>query len=357
MEEDEDEDKQYEPSQKKLEDARKKGEVPMSADLGAAAAYAGLLLVAASMGGTTLLAFATQMKVILDQSDTLAIVMFDGQSSPITGGILAEMSSALAFWFLLPAIVVILAFLAQNSFLFASEKVTPKLSRISLIKNFQNKFGRNGFFEFGKSTFKLIIISAAMVYFFISNIEEILGTMALAPAMGTRVLLELSRSFLLLVLVIAISIGAVDFLWQQAEHIRKNRMSRKEMTDEAKESEGDPYLKQERRQRGYDIAMNQMLSDVPTADVVIVNPIHYAVALKWTREPGRAPVCVAKGVDEIAARIREIANDASIAIHEDPPTARALFATVDIGAEIGIDQYAQVAAAIRFAESLRTAEK
>lgn len=103
--------------------------------------------------------------------------------------------------------------------------------------------------------------------------------------------------------------------------------------------------------------MNQMLADVPEADVVVVNPTHYAVALKWSRLPGEAPVCVAKGVDEIAARIREKAQEAAIPIHRDPPTARALHAIVEIGQEIPEEQYRAVAAAIRFADAMRQRAK
>ena len=130
-------------------------------------------------------------------------------------------------------------------------------------------------------------------------------------------------------------------------------MSRKEMTDEHKNSEGDPHVKAKRRQKGQEIAMNKMLIDVVTADVVIVNPTHYAVALKWEKGGGRAPVCVAKGVDEMAARIREKAAEAGVPLHQDPPTARILHASLQIGQEIATDQYKAVAAAIRFAEKMR----
>jgi flagellar biosynthetic protein FlhB len=123
--------------------------------------------------------------------------------------------------------------------------------------------------------------------------------------------------------------------------------------DEHKDSEGDPHLKQQRRQRGHDIATNRMLLDVGCADVIIVNPTHYAVALKWKRSDRSAPICLAKGVDEIAARIREQAALHGVAVHSDPPTARALHATVEVGAPIRPEHYRAVAAAIRFAEALR----
>jgi flagellar biosynthetic protein FlhB len=147
--------------------------------------------------------------------------------------------------------------------------------------------------------------------------------------------------------------GGLDYLWQVLRHRRDARMSRQEVTEEHREAEGDPHARAHRRSRGQEIALNRMLRDVPDADVVIVNPTHYAVALKWDRSSGRAPVCLAKGVDEIAARIRERAMGANVPIHRDPPTARALFATIDIGEEVGRAQYKAVAAAIRFAEAMR----
>ena len=112
-------------------------------------------------------------------------------------------------------------------------------------------------------------------------------------------------------------------------------------------------MKQERRARAQAIASQQMMADVPTADVIIVNPTHYAVALKWTRAPGTAPVCVAKGVDEIALRIREVAMEAAVPIHSTPPTARALHSVTKVGDEVAPEHYQAVAAAIRFADKMR----
>ena len=173
------------------------------------------------------------------------------------------------------------------------------------------------------------------------------------PMIVAGLLGRLCIEFLFVVLAVSLSIGGIDALWQHKEHLRKNRMSRKEVMDENKATEGDPHMKQQRRQRGYDIATSQMMADVPTADVVIVNPTHYAVALRWSRKRGEVPVCVAKGVDEIARSIREIAMESGVPIQSDPPTARALYATTDIGQEIDESHYQGVAAAIRFAEDMR----
>jgi flagellar biosynthetic protein FlhB len=152
---------------------------------------------------------------------------------------------------------------------------------------------------------------------------------------------------------LALVLGAADYLWQVYRHRIRNRMSRQDLMDEYRDAEGDPHTRATRRQRGQEIAMNRMLADVPTADVIVVNPTHYAVALKWHRAKRQAPICVAKGVDETAARIRDLAAEHGIPVHRDPPTARAVFATVGIGDQIRPDHYRAVAAALRFAEALR----
>ena len=158
---------------------------------------------------------------------------------------------------------------------------------------------------------------------------------------------------LIMVTILSVVVGIGDFLWQKYSHNKKLLMSFQEMRDENKESEGDPHTKGQRRQRGRDIATNRMLLDVPKADVIVVNPTHYAVALKWDRGQKTAPKCVAKGEDEIAARIRETAMASGVPIHSDPPTARAIYATVKVGHEIRPDHYKAIAAALRYADIMR----
>ncbi|GGD22843.1 EscU/YscU/HrcU family type III secretion system export apparatus switch protein [Sinisalibacter lacisalsi] len=348
-----DADKQHEPTQKKLDDARRKGEVPRSADLGTAAAYGGFLLVSVSIGAATLRETGSFLAGLIEHSASLSADVFSGGGRVASGTILSALGAAFLPWFLVPGIFVLVANIALRSFTVAPEKLKPKLNRISLIANAKNKFGRSGLFEFAKSFAKLTIFSLVLGVFLFRQLPQILATVNLSPGMATVVLLSLGVRFFAIVLVIALVIGTIDYLWQRQEHLRKNRMSHKELMDESKQSEGDPHMKQQRRQRGYEIAMNHMLGDVPNADVVVVNPTHYAVALKWSRLPGEAPVCVAKGVDQIAARIREAASEAGVPIHRDPPTARAIHATVEIGGEIRPEHYQAIAAAIRFAEEMR----
>jgi len=272
-------------------------------------------------------------------------------------GLMQAIAGALMPIFALPALSVVLALFAQRAWVFAPSKLEPKLNRISILSNAKNKFGRDGIFEFFKSFLKLIIFSVSLAVFIYIWLPQMIGSLQTDPHTVISLLGKICLTFLGVVVVISGVIGAGDALWQHASHLRKNRMSRKEITDETKESEGDPHMKQERRQRALNASQNQMMKDVPTADVIIVNPTHYAVALKWSRKPGEAPACVAKGVDQIAANIRRIGGEAGVPIHSDPPTARALYAAVEIGSQIRSQDYAPVAAAIRFSEEMRRRAK
>lgn len=346
-------DKQFDPSQKKLDDARAKGEFAKSTDLITAGSYGGFLLCAVSLGGGLLMSLGENLKALLAQADQLGVIAFGGSQTPLMGQVLRATIGSTAAWFATPAAVAILIIAVQKAFVFAPTKIVPKLSRISPIEGVKNKFGRQGFFEFLKSFSKLLLYCAVLGVYLMSKMDYILAAAHMTAAQVSAELLRMVVTLLGIVLIVAIGLGAVDYLWQSAQHIRKHRMSRKEMMDELKQSEGDPMMKQQRRQKGMDIATNRMLNDVPKADVIVVNPQHYAIALEWSRLPGDAPVCIAKGLDEVAARMREIAHEHSIPIHSDPPTARAIYASVPIGDEILPEHYQPVAAAIRFAEDIK----
>lgn len=353
MSDEEPDDKQYEPTQKKLDDARKKGELARSTDLNTAAAYAGFALTALGLGAASLTALGEIGAGLIGQADRIAPMVLHGHGAAPIGGLMGSTALAALPWLTLPGLAALAAILAQRSLVVAPEKLMPKLSRLSLLQNAKSKFGRGGLFEFAKSAVKLTLYTVLLGLYLSAHVEEMLGTMHLSPGMAAVTLGRMAAEFMTVVVAIAGGIAAIDYLWQVTEHRRKHRMSHEEMKEEIKQSEGDPYIKQQRRQKGIDIATNRMLTEVPQADVVIVNPTHYAVALKWDRATPGAPVCVAKGVDEIAARIREVAAASGVPMRRDPPTARALYATVRIGDEIQPEHYRAVAAAIRFAEEMR----
>ena len=344
-------DKPFEASQKKLEDARKRGELPHSSELTSAGTFGGLLLIAAAAGGPLLLQAGETLAGFLHQAGRSGAAKI--QIDPANTSAARALFMAFWPWFFAPFLGAFLMILTQRALVFAPEKLKPKLDRISPLSDLKNKFGRNGLFEFLKSTVKLCLISAILFGYLLMKLPDMLASMAADPGQLTVLMLRLSLEFVAIVFVIVLCLGALDAFWQQSEHLRKHRMSRKELQDETKNSEGDPWLKSRRRERGMEIATNRMIADVPSADVVIVNAVHYAVALKWERNGGGAPICVAKGKDDVARLIRETAMEAGVPVRSDPPTARALYRVVEVGAEIRPEHYRAVAVAIRFADAIR----
>lgn len=345
-------DKEHEASQQKLDEARKEGDIPRSVDLQTAAATGGLLLALISLGAWAVERAGTAGMVALDQADRLSTLVTTGGTGAIAGLVLSFAGPPLALLLVAPILVLALLF-ATRGIVFAPTKLAPKVSRISPMATAGQKFGIEGLVEFGKSAAKMGIIALVLYQYLASRLEDILASLYLTPAMSAALMARMVLEFLFIVFLIQLALGGVDFLWQIFRHRQRHRMSRKEMMDEFKDSEGDPHLKSARRQRAQEVATNRMLTDVASANVVVVNPTHYAVALKWDRTRGGAPICVAKGVDEIAAKIRERAAEHGVPIHSDPPTARAIHATVEIGQEIRVEHYRAVAAAIRFADAMR----
>lgn len=347
MAEEDTDDKQHEPSQRKLDEARRKGDVPRSAELATAASYGGLLLAAAFAGPRLVEHLGGLGRDLL----TLAPHP-PGPQAALSQTLVTTMGAVLPV-FALPGLIVLAAIAAQRGLVFAPQKLAPRLSRISPFSTARQKFGPEGLVEFGKSVLRMAAIAALMVWQLSRSTDDLVVSLQLGPPQIAALMIRLLAGFLLAVTLVTALLGAADLLWQHLRHRRRNRMSRQEVQDEAKDSEGDPHMRSQRRRRGQEIATNRMLMDVARADVVIVNPTHYAVALRWKRGDRHAPVCVAKGVDEVAARIRERAALAGVPLHSDPPTARALHATVKLGQPIRPEHYRAVAAAIRFAEKMR----
>jgi flagellar biosynthetic protein FlhB len=351
--EDTGESKVHDPTPRRLEELRRKGDLPRSADLATAVGYGAILLALLAAGQGLVDRLGGLGVVLIGQADALAPLFFAGHGAAPSGALLVATVRAMLPLVAVPVVMVTLALLAQRGLVFTPSKLAPKLSRISLVQNAKQKFGLSGLVEFFKSFAKLLIFSSALGLYIAASLERIVLAVVIEPRQAVVLLGRLALEFLALVVAIALLVGALDLLWQIVEHRRRNRMSHKDLRDETKNSEGDPYLKERRRQKGMAIAQNSMIARVPEASVVIVNPTHYAVALEWRPTSLGAPVCVAKGVDAVAHRIREAAEAARIPVRRDAVTARALHASVEIGEEIGVEHYAQVAAAIRFAEDVR----
>lgn len=337
--------KEYAPSERRLTRAREEGDVARSEDLQASAGLAGLVLALMLAGGWAVARAGQAGMVLLDQPDRLT----QAGAAALT----LRMVAPFAVLLLPPAAAVLLWLVASRSLVFAPSKLAFKASRLSILANAKQKFGRAGLVEFAKRFAKMLAVAGLLAWFLSREMPAVMISAAMEPGPLAALMARQLQGFLILFLAVSLAFGLADFLWQRLEFARRHRMTRKEMTDEMKESEGDPHFKADRRRRAQEIATNRMLADVPKADVVIVNPTHYAVALKWARGKDAAPRCVAKGTDEIAARIRERAQENGVPIRRDPPTARALHAAVEIGCEIRPEHYAAVAAAIRFADAMR----
>lgn len=354
--EDDDTEKPHEPSQKRLDEARKRGDVPRSMDLTTAAVYGGAALALGMVGATAVTGFGASAVGLIEQSDGLSQAMVTSARAP-TLGMLASFVMPILPFFVLPLGAAMLAIAVQRGFIVAPERILPKLSRISPIKAMGQRFGREGLFAFGKNLVKLAVVCVLVAGLMLQYAGPLMMSPRLSAGQTGLLMTQIIQHFLFLAFLVSLVFGAIDYGWQWLQHRRRNMMSRQEMVEEHRESEGDPHMKGHRRQKGREIAMAQMLQDVARADVVLVNPTHYAVALKWQRGDRTAPICLAKGVDDIATRIREKASEAGVPIHRDPPTARAIYASVEIGDPIRPEHFKSVAAAIRFAEAMRKRAK
>lgn len=345
-------DKPHEPTPRKLEEARKKGDVPRTPDLMAAAATVAFVIGAMNFGWDAVAAAGDAGRALLGQADLLA-----ANASIRARAMVPEPAGAaigaLALFVLVPFAGAILALVLQGPIIFAPGKLAPRLDRVSPLAGFRNRFGGAALVGFGKNVVKAALIGTALALLVRLRLDEIVAAAALDAWQGAALMARTSLQLLVIVAAIQTAIGALDFLWQRYRHHEKLRMSHRELMDELKQSDGDPHLRATRRQRAVDIATKSMLAEVPRADVVIVNPTHFAVALRWDRAALGAPVCVAKGEGELARRIRARAEEAGVPIRRDPPTARALFAAVAVGESIREEHFRAVAAAIRFADSMR----
>ena len=341
--------KQFDASEQKLRQAREKGDIPRSPEVNSALMYLGGL-VSVGFAAPLLVSYWLPMGARAFGSDPLG---FAPQVFDLAAGVWQFASLAVIGVLALPALLILAGLAIQRSIVFSPQKLKPDIKRINPIKNAGQKFGKSGLVTYLISVAKAACVGISVWFLFRALWHRLAAAGFSHETQWVSGLGEILFQVLMLALAISVLFGTLDWFWKRHEFLTRNRMTLKEVKDEYKNSEGDPHMKQARRQKAVDLVLNQMLNDVETADVVIVNPTHYAVALKWNRGSGRAPVCVAKGVDETAARIRERANGHDVPIWSDPPAARALHATIKVGDEIQAEHFAAVAIAIRFAEAMR----
>ncbi|MGV6820067.1 MAG: EscU/YscU/HrcU family type III secretion system export apparatus switch protein [Parvularcula sp.] len=347
---DDDQDKSFDATPERIKKARKKGNIPISADIAALLSYVGFWLGLSGVGmfavrvGERLVAFYRY-------PDEISAALLSGTYSE--GGLITAPLFLIGVLIVPGALLVLLGLIVQNAIVFSPTKIQFDLQRIDPIKGFQKKYGLTGLLEFLKAAFKVLVAAGVGGLYLWSRRDAYI-------ALGTEgfaALPQLMRREIMQIIAIAIGVSLIaalaDYPLKRADHLKRLRMSRQEVTDENKEMEGDPTQKKARRARAEAISNNRMLHDTASADVVIVNPTHFAVALTWDRGRDTVPICVAKGRDHLALAIKQKAKDNGVPVREDPPCARALHASVDVGEPIRPEHFAAVAAAIRFAESVR----
>lgn len=347
MAEEDKDDKQFDPSEQRLRKAREKGDIPTSTEVNSALMFVGVFLSLIMAGSVMVPAWLTAARRAIGEDLT-------SRAAAQLSGLSAVMVLGFAT---VPAVMVLLGLIVQRGIVFAPDKLKPDIKRINPFKNAKQKFGKSGIVAFLISLLKAGLVGLGGYLLYRNLVAALVNASYGTGWQWTAGLGMMIKQVLMLAVGISAMLAIIDFLWKRREFMTRNKMSMKEMRDEHKENEGDPHLKQARRQKAVDIVMSSMLADVQKADVVIVNPTHYAVALEWKRGSGKAPVCLAKGVDEVAARIRERAKEYNVPIWSDPPCARAIHATVEIGDEIKREHFGPVAAAIRFAQEMRTKAK
>ena len=345
------EDRTEEPTQKKLDDAVAKGDVARSAELSVflslgALALALLLMQTLGTGRN----FALGLKAYLANPH---LVPSGGAGMMATARHAALLTlGALAVPVGLAAAAALAGGLLQHRPLWTFEPLTPKFSRLSPMAGLKRILGQEAMVQFAKGLLKIALVGAIATSLLWGERDRLEAMVGLGPAEIVSVALTLSLKLLGAVLALHMLITIADAVYSRFSWMRRQRMTKEELKREMKEQDGNPEIKAKVRQIRAERARKRMSAAVPTATVVVTNPTHYAVALRY--EPGMAaPICVAKGVDGLALRIREIAGEHRVPVIENPPLARALHATVEVDDEIPVEHYRAVAEVIGFVLRLK----
>ena len=343
------------PTPKRLEEARKNGQVPRSPELNTAAvvliAGAGLHFMGHALGSSLFDMMRTNLALSREQAldESQAIAMFAASA--------LHAMLACAPIFGLTLLAALLAPMAIGGWNLSFGVLAPDFSRLSPMAGFGRMFSVRGVVELAKAFAKFGLIAVIAVIFLWVKRTEILGLGAEPSRAAIGHAITLSAQALLSLAGSLALIAAIDVPWQLFQHMKQLRMTRQEIRDEMKESEGNPEVKGKIRQMQQDLARRRMMSEVPRADVVITNPTHFAVALRYDDKRMRAPIVIAKGADLVAARIREVATEHNVPIFEAPPLARALFRSVDLNREVPANLYVAVAQVLTYVYQLKAARQ
>lgn len=348
--EEDDDSKTEEPTQKKIDEAIQKGDVAKSQELSTFFVLASAMVFVAWLSPGVAGDLAKSLAAFIDHADTMAtdpagIERIVLHLVGLIGGVLA-----------LPALLFLVAGIGGNAMqhrlLFTFEPLIPKLSKISPISGFKRLFSVDGLVQGLKGVIKITIVAAAMTFALQPEFAHLQGIVAVEPVGVLEVTRRAALRLMGAVVVVMAFVAGLDYLFQRHRWVKRLRMTREELKEEFKQTEGSPEIKGKIRQMRMARARRRMMAAVPTATVVVTNPTHYAVALKY--ESGmKAPMLVAKGMDDVALKIRALAAANEVPIVENPPLARALHAGVDLDKEIPEEHYRAVAEVIGFVMRLR----
>ncbi|MEO6394651.1 MAG: flagellar biosynthesis protein FlhB [Devosia sp.] len=337
--------KTEDPSQKKLEDAHKKGDVVKSQEVTNWFMLAGSGLLFSLMAAPTATGLTHSLQMLLANAESFEI----GGSA--LNAFFANLSTTILLIAMVPLVVLagfgIAANLVQHRPLLSLDPLLPKLSKISPISGFQRMFSRDALVNFIKGLIKIALVGGVIVAVLWPDMNRLEGMVSADPALILIDFQVLGIKVFGAVLAVVTILAIADYVYQRNRWWNRLKMTVQEVRDEHKQMEGDPTIKGRIRAIRNERSRKRMMANVPKATVVITNPTHYAVALKYDRSMS-APQCLAKGADAVALRIREVAKDNGVPIVENPPLARALFASVEVDDTIPSEHFKAVAQIIGF---------
>lgn len=351
MAEDDDGSKSHAASEQKLRKAREKGDVPTSKEAMHIASYGAVLVFCAVLAPRVLGDVATSLGTLLTQAPLVAIGSDRaglGDLRDAVFGPVLRIGMAMAQFLGLFVAAAIIGGALQGPFVVATERIRPKLSKISPMSGLKRLAGVQNLVEFGKNLLKLSLLVSMSLWLVWELLDRMMPGSVMNPEDLPRLLSDRAGLMLTWICALMVPVAMADMVWKRLSFMKKQRMSTKEVRDEHKESEGDPQLKARRDQIRRARARQRLATAVPTATLVITNPTHYAVALKYERGVDQAPVCVAKGADLVAAKVRALAHENNIPVIESRALARALYAVVEVDEIVPEAHWAAVAELVSF---------
>jgi flagellar biosynthetic protein FlhB len=331
---------------RRLEEARQRGELAKSPELAQAAGLFGAFGVLVMMGGYLAQDLAAKLTPFFSHPDTISLE--GGGGVAVARYLVLAAAPPIAAVMGASLLAGVAGNVLQTGLLFTPSRLAPDLSKFDLIKGMGRLFGIDGLMAFARAFLKVLVTGAIAAWVLWPHAHEFALLATLDPMSILPFAMTLSKALVFAVLVFLAAGAGLDYLWQRQRFAAKMRMTKEEVKEDYKQSDGDPHIKARQRQIRAERSRRRMMQAVPDATVVVMNPTHFAVALKYEAGESAAPQCVAKGVDSLALKIREVAEAAGVPVIEDPPLARALYATVEVDEMIPQQHYEAVAKIIGF---------